>query len=82
MVVSMSDSWGTESVSDGGKVVWFTLRADAPAPRRALAVPLSALVREAIRRAPHPMASAPARKPVRDQEQQPVRERVREIALV
>jgi len=34
MVVSMSDSWGTEAVSDGGKVVWFTLRAEAPGTGR------------------------------------------------
>jgi hypothetical protein len=92
MVVSMSDSWGTEAVSDGGKVVWFTLRAEAPAPRPALAVPLSVVVREAIRRAPDAMASAPVREPIRKPVREPVREpirepakkpvRVREIALV
>ncbi|MEU1071249.1 MULTISPECIES: ATP-binding protein [unclassified Streptomyces] len=29
MVASLSDSWGTHA-TDGGKVVWFTLRAEAP----------------------------------------------------
>lgn len=78
MVVSMSDSWGTEAVPDGGKVVWFTLRADAPAPRRAPAAPLAVVVHEAMRRAPDAMASAPARKPVRDKDQERKRDRERD----
>jgi hypothetical protein len=76
MVVSMSDSWGTEAVPDGGKVVWFTLRAEAPAPRRSLAEPLTAAVRKAVLRAPAAADSAPARKPVHH----PVR--APEVALV
>jgi hypothetical protein len=74
MVVSMSDSWGTEAVPHGGKVVWFTLRAEAPAPRRSLAEPLSAAVRKTVLRPAVAIASAPApaRKPAR----------VSEVALV
>lgn len=44
MVVSMSDSWGTETVNDGGKVVWFTLRAEATVSSRAMTEQVSAAV--------------------------------------
>lgn len=76
MVVSMSDSWGTEAVPHGGKVVWFTLRAEARTPRRLLAEPLSAAVRKAVLRAPNAMDDPPVRKPVQAPARAP------EVALV
>lgn len=45
MVSALSDSWGIEALPEGGKVVWFTLRADgrsaddAPAARTRTRVP-------------------------------------------
>jgi hypothetical protein len=47
MVVAMSDSWGTEALQDGGKVVWFTLRAEAPVPYEPLEAPLAVAVQGA-----------------------------------
>jgi hypothetical protein len=47
MVVAMSDSWGTEALQDGGKVVWFTLRAEAPVPHETLKTPLATAVQGA-----------------------------------
>ncbi|MCM2429788.1 ATP-binding protein [Streptomyces sp. RKAG337] len=32
MVAALSDSWGADPVPDGGKVVWFSLHVEAPAP--------------------------------------------------
>jgi hypothetical protein len=50
MVVAMSDSWGAEALIGGGKAVWFTLRAEAQAPPRALTEPVYVAVRQADRR--------------------------------
>lgn len=50
MVVALSDSWGTEALTRGGKVVWFTLRAEAPVPSEQLADPVYVPVRQAGRR--------------------------------
>lgn len=51
MVVSMSDSWGTESLPDGGKVVWFTLRAETTVPARQVAEPSAVAARKVSPRA-------------------------------
>ncbi|OAR27664.1 hypothetical protein A8W25_01155 [Streptomyces sp. ERV7] len=67
MVASLSDSWGTHPTA-GGKVVWFTLRAESPdaqalvrlRPLRALSMaqrPPGSVVRRPLvplERAPHP----------------------------
>jgi Histidine kinase-like ATPase domain len=50
MVVAMSDSWGTEALISGGKVVWFTLRAETQVPPKALTEPVYVAVRQADRR--------------------------------
>jgi hypothetical protein len=47
MVVSMSDSWGTDALPGGGKVVWFTQRAQSTVAGHTagLAEPLAATAR-------------------------------------
>jgi hypothetical protein len=50
MVVAMTDSWGTEALTGGGKVVWFTLRAEAQLPPEPLTEPVYVAVRQANRR--------------------------------
>jgi hypothetical protein len=50
MVVALSDSWGAEALARGGKVVWFTLRAEARIPFEPVAEPLYVPVRQANRR--------------------------------
>ncbi|MDJ0342892.1 ATP-binding protein [Streptomyces sp. H10-C2] len=32
MVAALSDSWGADPVPGGGKIVWFSLHVEAPAP--------------------------------------------------
>jgi hypothetical protein len=50
MVVAMSDSWGTEALPGGGKVVWFTLRAEATVPCESVTAPVYVTVQHAARR--------------------------------
>jgi anti-sigma regulatory factor (Ser/Thr protein kinase) len=50
IVVALSDSWGTEALHGGGKVVWFTLRAETPVPYDAVTEPLYVSVGQTLRR--------------------------------
>ncbi|GAA0585099.1 ATP-binding protein [Streptomyces crystallinus] len=57
LVASLSDSWGTHPTAEG-KVVWFTLRADAPDAQALVRVrPLRAL--SAAQRTPDPVPDLP-----------------------
>jgi anti-sigma regulatory factor (Ser/Thr protein kinase) len=61
LVASLSENWGVRPHKDGGKVVWFTLAASAPAASPAPAAPAA----PAARRGPRPSrAPRPPRTPV------------------